>query len=89
MKERITIRRGKIVQTLSTPFFFGKSKLLQPALINIIENDSPCPQHRPVRFLPELKCGHLDIVHPSLVPRVRPFGSVHENSKMSFVWPFK
>jgi len=50
MKERITKRRRKKFK-LCAHFFFGKSKLLQPALINIIEDDSSCPHDRPVRFL--------------------------------------
>lgn len=85
MKERITKRHGQIVQTLSTPFFFGNSKLLQPVLINKIDNDS---QLKPVLFLQGLTMVTWRSSIPAWSHRSVLFsgGSVHRNSKLSFVW---
>lgn len=89
MKERITKRRGKIVQTLSTLFFFGKSKLSQPVLINIIENDSPCPQHRPVCFLQGWNVVTWTLSIPAWSQGSVPLEVYTRTQKKYFAWPFK
>lgn len=83
MKERITKRRGKIVQTEHT-ILFWKVKTFTACTDKHNREWQSLPTAQASVLSPGLKCGHLDIVHPSLVPRVRPFGSVHKNSKKVF-----